>query len=221
MSDQPAPDTTVVIADDHPIVRQGVRNLLQSMPRFVVVGEAADGLEAVDVVLAARPDIVVMDLSMPKLDGIEATRRLVSALPSLGVLVLTMFEDDESLFAALRAGARCYVLKGSPQPDMERALIGCARGDAVFGPTVAQRVLRFFDQAPAGQPTEPFPELTDRERTVLDLISRGATNAAIAERLDISPKTVRNHASNIFSKLHVAGRSEAIIKARDEGIGRS
>ena len=221
MTEPTAASTTVVIADDHPIMRQGMRNLLQAIPGFTVVGEAADGLEAIDVVLATRPDLVVMDLSMPKLDGIEATRRLVTAIPTLGVLVLTMFEDDDSLFAALRAGARCYVLKGSPQPDVERALIGCARGDAVFGPVVAQRVLKFFDQTPSRSTTEPFPELTDRERTVLDLISRGSTNAAIAARLDISTKTVRNHASNIFAKLHVTGRVEAIIKARNEGIGQA
>jgi DNA-binding NarL/FixJ family response regulator len=212
----PSP-TTVVIADDHPIVRQGMRSLLQSLAGFVVVGEASDGVEAVEVVLATRPDIVVMDLSMPRLDGIEATRQLIAALPDLGVLVLTMFEDDDSLFAALRAGARCYVLKGSPQPDVERALIGCARGDAVFGPIVAQRVIRFFDHSPA-RATEPFPELTDRERTVLDLIARGSSNSAIAARLDISTKTVRNHASNIFAKLHVAGRVEATIRARNEGL---
>ena len=220
MTEPTAPPTTVVIADDHPIVRQGMRNLLQSIPGFEVVGEAADGLEAVELVLATRPDVVVMDLSMPKLDGIEATRRLVAALPTLGVLVLTMFEDDDSLFAALRAGARCYVLKGSAQPDVERALIGCARGDAVFGPRVAQRVLQFFDQAPTRSAAEPFPELTDRERTVLDLMSRGSTNAEIAARLDISAKTVRNHASNIFTKLHVTGRVEAVIKARNEGVGQ-
>ena len=136
------------------------------------------------------------------------------------MLVLTMFDDDESLFAALRAGARGYILEGSAQADVERAITGCARGDAVFGSLIARRVLEFFDQAPAQATTEPFPRVTDRERTVLDLISRGSTNAAIAARLDISTKTVRNHASNVFAKLHVTGRAEAIIKARNEGLGR-
>jgi DNA-binding NarL/FixJ family response regulator len=221
MTDAMPPETTtIVIADDHPIVREGMHSLLRAMPGFEVVGEAEDGLQAIDVVLATRPHLVIMDLNMPKLDGIEATRQLVAALPTLGVLVLTMFDDDDSLFAALRAGARGYILKGSPQPDVQRAIIGCAHGDAVFGVLIARRVLEFFDRAPAHTASEPFPQLTDRERTVLDLISRGSSNAAIAARLDIAPKTVRNHASNIFEKLHVTGRAEAIVKARDEGFGR-
>lgn len=209
----------VVIADDHAVVRQGMRALLESL-RFEVVGEAPDGFEAVSVTVATRPDLVVMDLSMPGLDGIAATREIVSALPDVGVLVLTMFDDDDSLFAALRAGARGYVLKGSPQEDIERALVSCVRGDAVFGPAVAARVLRFFDGTPVPS-TEPFPELTAQERRVLDLIARGTSNAGIAAQLGIASKTVRNHASNIFAKLHVAGRSEAIIRARDHGLGRS
>jgi len=195
-----------------------MRALLESL-NFEVVGEAADGNDAISVTLRSKPDLVVMDLSMPGLDGIAATREIVAALPEVGVLVLTMFDDDDSLFAALRAGARDYVLKGSPQGDIERALVSCARGDAGFSPAVAARVLRFFDGT-ATQNTEPFPELTARERLILDLSARGTTNAGIAAQLDIATKTERNHASNIFAKLHVAGRSEAIIRARDNGLGR-
>jgi DNA-binding NarL/FixJ family response regulator len=216
----PSETTSVVIADDHPIVREGMQSLIRAMPGFEVVGEAEDGLQAIEVVLATRPHLVIMDLNMPKLDGIEATRQLVTALPTLGVLVVTMFDDDDSLFAALRAGARGYILKGSSHPDVVRAITGCARGDAVFGALIARRVLEYFDRAVARTTSEPFPQLTDRERTVLDLISRGSSNAAIAARLDIAPKTVRNYASNIFEKLHVTGRGEAIVKARDEGFGR-
>lgn len=220
MRDDTAAATRVVVADDHPVVRQGLGSLLAALDGFELVGEAADGSEAISVVARTNPDLVVMDLSMPGFDGIEATRRIVEAHPSISVLVLTMFDDDESLFAALRAGAQGYILKGSPQPDVERALVSCANGDAVFGPSIANRVLRYFDSTP--QPVDdPFPELTDRERSILDLIARGSSNAAIADRLGITTKTVRNHSCSIFAKLHVAGRSEAIIRARDEGMGLS
>jgi DNA-binding NarL/FixJ family response regulator len=211
--------TRVVVADDHQVVRAGMRSLLEAID-FEVVGEAATGRDAVRIVLQTRPDLVVMDLKMPQLDGIAATAEITAAMPEVGVVVLTMFDDDDSLFAALRAGARGYVLKGAERDDVERALVSCARGDAVFGPAVAARVIRFFEQ-PVTATSGPFPELTNQELRILDLIARGTTNAAIAERLGIAPKTVRNHASSIFSKLHVANRSEAIVRARDEGLGRA
>jgi DNA-binding NarL/FixJ family response regulator len=209
----------VVIADDHGIVREGLRNLIDSMEGFEVVGEAMDGAEAVELARELQPDLVVMDLNMPGENGIAATRRIVELHPSTGILVLTMFDDDHSLFEALQAGARAYVLKGAARADLERALISCAHGEAVFGPEVASRVLRHFEQSATVGPS--FPELTHRERKVLDLIARGTSTAAIAAQLDISPKTVRNHTSNIFTKLHVSSRAEAIIRARDGGLGAS
>jgi DNA-binding NarL/FixJ family response regulator len=209
--------TRVVIADDHPLVRQGLTTLLGAMDGFEIVGEAADGRTAIHLVTEHEPDVVVMDLNMPGLDGIEATRRIATNHPGTAVLVLTMFDDDDSLFSALRAGARGYVLKGSPQEDVQRALVGCARGDAVFGPAIASRVLDWF-AAPAR--TGPvFPELTSREREVLELVARGVPNQAISERLGVALKTVRNHLSNIFTKLHVSDRAEAIARAREEGLG--
>lgn len=210
--------TRVVIADDHPIVREGLRTLLQSLSGFEIVAEALNGRDAVAAVATHLPDVVVMDLNMPELDGIEATRQIVAAHPNIGVLVLTMFDDDDSLFSALKAGARGYILKGAPQVDVERALVGCARGDAIFGPAVATRVLQFF--ATRGDRSRgPFPDLTDREHQVLELIAKGVSNPAIAERLGINTKTVRNHVSNIFTKLHVTDRAQAIVRARDQGLG--
>ena len=214
-------EVRVVVADDHPVVRQGLVTLLGSLPGVVVVGEAADGLEAVSLGERHQPDVIVMDLNMPGIDGIEATRRVVAGNPHTGVLVLTMFDDDASLFAALRAGARGYILKGADQADITRALAACARGEAIFGPAVAVRVLDFFaggtDDDKAAAPA--FPELTAREREILELIAGGANNARIAQRLGLSVKTVRNHSSNIFTKLHVTDRAQAIIKARDQGLG--
>ncbi len=209
----------VVVADDHPVVRQGLVTLLRSLGGVEVIGEATDGLEAVALCERHQPDVVVMDLNMPGVDGIEATRRVVAANPHIGVLVLTMFDDDASLFAALRAGARGYVLKGADQADIARAIAACARGEAIFGPVVAARVLEHFvgiAQAPAAP---AFPELTDREREILEHIAGGANNARIAQHFGISVKTVRNHSSNIFAKLHVSDRAQAIIVARDKGLG--
>lgn len=217
MSD--AEGTRVVVADDHPVVRQGLVTLLRSLPGVDVVGEAADGVEAIDLCERLQPDVVVMDLNMPILDGIEATRRVVAANPHVGVLVLTMFDDDASVFAALRAGARGYVLKGAEQADIARAIAACARGEAIFGPPVAGRVLEFFAGAARAPDRSAFPELTGREREILERIASGANNARIAQQLGLSVKTVRNHSSNIFTKLHVTDRAQAIIRARDEGIG--
>ncbi|NUW39830.1 response regulator [Nonomuraea rhodomycinica] len=208
----------IVLADDHPVVRSGLRALLDSISGLTVVAEAADGHAAVREAVARKPDVLVMDIRMPHLDGIEATRRIAQAAPGVAVLMLTMYEDDDSVFSAMRAGARGYLLKGAQQDEIARAIHAVAGGQAIFGPGVARRVLGFFAAPPVVQ--EPFPELTDREREVLDLIAAGRPNGEIARRLAIAPKTVANHISSIFTKLQVADRAEAIIRARDAGLGR-
>ncbi len=181
-----------------------------------MVGEAATGEEAIARAEELRPDVILMDLQMPGLNGIEATRHILQTSPHIGIIVVTMFEDDASVFAAMRAGARGYVLKGTDQEEMLRAIRAVARGEALFGPAVARRLAVFFSRS--GKPGA-FPELTDREREVLDLIARGYDNRRIARKLAITPKTVRNHVSNIFSKLQVASRAEAILRARQAGLG--
>jgi DNA-binding NarL/FixJ family response regulator len=210
----------VFLLDDHEVVREGIRQLLQSDEEIEVVGEATTGREAVDRAAETQPDVIVMDVQMPELNGIEATRQIARADPSVGVLMLTMFEDDDSVFAAMRAGARGYVLKGADQAEIRRAIEALADGEAIFGPAVAQRVMRFFAGATSLSPT-PFPDLTDREREVLELVARGLSNAEIQRRLVVSPKTVRNHVSNILGKLQVADRSQAIVRARQAGLGRT
>jgi DNA-binding NarL/FixJ family response regulator len=207
----------VVLADDHPVVRDGLRSLLGSLPGVELVGEAATGREAVREAVLHRPDVVVMDLHMPDLDGIAATREIVRAVPAAAVLVLTMYDDDDSVFAAMRAGARGYLLKGAGQAEIMGAIRAVAAGQAIFGPGVAARVLGYFAAPP--RPDVPFPELTAREREVLDLIAAGQTNAAVAARLGLAAKTVANHVSTIFTKLQVAGRAEAIAVARRGGLG--
>ena len=210
--------TRVVIADDHPLVRAGLRAALAPLEEVEVVAEAATGQTAVREAVLHRPDVVVMDLQMPDLSGIEATRELRRAVPSASVLVLTMFEDDDSIFAAMRAGARGYVLKGAEPAEIARAITAVAAGEAIFGPAVAARVLTFF--ATPSPPPAPFPELTARERQVLDLLAAGRSNHQIAERLGLSGKTVANHVSAIFGKLQVADRTQAVLRARDAGLGR-
>jgi DNA-binding NarL/FixJ family response regulator len=210
----------VLIADDHPIVRDGLRLLLGSLPDVEVVGEAATGAEAVTTAATLEPDVVVMDLHMPELNGIEATRRLVRAHPDLGVLVLTMFDDDDSDFAAMRAGARGYLLKDGDQTEIVRAVRAVASGEAIFGPAVATRMLGYFAAAKPAAVLPAFPELTEREREVLELIAQGLSNTEITRQLVVSPKTVRNHISNIFAKLQVADRAQAIVRAREAGLGR-
>lgn len=211
----------VLVADDHPLFRTGLRMALDHTDGIQVVGEAATGLEVVQLAEELRPDVVVMDLDLPELHGVEATRRVVTRCPSVGVLVLTMFGDDDSVFAAMRAGARGYLLKGSDQAEIVRAVRAVAAGEALFGPSVAERIVEFFSRPrPPGAPP-PFPQLSAREREVLDLVAAGRSNQAIASRLVLSHKTVRNHLSNIFSKLQVADRSEAIVRAREAGLGRS
>lgn len=209
----------VLVADDHPIVRTGLSALLASLDGIEVAAVATTGREAVDKALATRPDVAIIDLKMPDLDGFGAIREIARVAPQVGVLVLTMFDDDASVFAAMRAGASGYLVKGAEQEEIELAIRAVARGEAIFGPGVASRVLGFLSGPPetAGR----FPELTDRERQVLDLLASGLTNSAIGRRLGIASKTVANNASSIFAKLQVADRTEAIIRARDAGLGRS
>jgi DNA-binding NarL/FixJ family response regulator len=207
----------VLIADDHPMFRKGLRGLLESVSGIEVVGEAIDGDEAIGLTEHLQPDVVLMDINMPGVNGIEATRRILHVDPSVGVLVLTMYEDDDSVFAAMRAGARGYLLKGVDQVEVLRAINAVSSGEAIFSPSIARRLIHYFSTLE--QTTSPvFPELTDREREILILIAQGHTNSAIAEKLVLSPKTVRNHVSTIFSKLQVASRAEAIIRARDAGL---
>jgi DNA-binding NarL/FixJ family response regulator len=211
---------TVLIADDHPLMRDGLRALIASLPDIEVVAEAADGDAARRETQLTRPDVVVMDLRMPGTNGVDATRAILRSVPATRVLVLTMFEDDDSVFAAMRAGASGYLVKGAQQDEIVRAIRSVAAGQAIFGPTVARRIIDFF--AGAGHPgsvSNPFPDLTGREREVLNLIAAGRSNAAIARDLVISPKTVSNHISAIFAKLQVADRAEAIIRARQAGLG--
>lgn len=210
----------VLVVDDHPLYREGLVTAISTMPGKDVVGEAADGAEAARLADELVPDVIVMDLHMPVLNGVEATRRVTEQHPEIAVLVLTMLENDESVFAAVRAGARGYLLKGADRAEIGRALDGVSHGEVVFSAAIAGRVLSYFAAGRAGPEVAPFPELTDREREVLDLVARGLTNAAIARQLVVSDKTVRNHVSNVFTKLHVAGRAEAVARARDAGLGQ-
>ena len=205
----------LLIADDHPAFRAGLRLLLESLTdlEVTVVAEAASGEQALEAAIELSPDIIVMDLQMPGLGGIETTRRVVRAAPHVRVLVLTMFDDDNSVFAALRAGAHGYVLKGAGQEQLARAIRAVSAGESIFSPAIAKRVLQVFAQT--GPRPLAFPELTKREREVLDLIARGLSNPDITRQLVLSPKTVRNHVSNVFSKLQVADRAQAIARARE------
>ncbi len=213
----------VLIADDHPLFRSGLRALLGAVPDTTVASEATTGEEAVALATELQPDVVVMDLQMPGISGIDATRRILGQSPRVGVLVVTMFEDDYSVFAAMRAGAKGYVLKDTDEDDILHAIRAVGRGEAIFSPAVARRVIDFLAGTRAeverAVPARTFPELTTREREVLDLIAQGLSNPEIAARLYLSPKTVRNHISNIFAKLQVADRAQAIVRAREAGLG--
>lgn len=209
--------TRILVADDHPAFRTGLQQMLQDVPDLEVVGEAETGAQAVELTQQLAPDVVVMDLRMPGIDGIEATRRLQDVAPSAAVIVLTMFEDDDSVYAAMRAGALGYLLKGSQQDEIVRAIRAVAAGEAIFGPEIARRVIAHFSTG-AGSAKQAFPGLTEREREILEKIAGGLGNATIAHELSISLKTVRNHVSNIFTKLQVSDRSAAIVKAREAGI---
>jgi DNA-binding NarL/FixJ family response regulator len=210
----------ILIADDHTLFRDGLSAVLNSISDTEVVGEAATGDEAIAQASLLQPDVVLMDIQMPGVNGIEATRRIVGTSPHIGVIIVTMFEDDDSVFSAMRAGARGYVLKGADQIEMLRVIRAVARGEALFGPGIAARLMSFFDAPSRATPEEIFPELTEREREVLHLIAQGYNNSEIASHLVLSPKTIRNHVSNIFSKLQVADRSQAIVRAREAGLGR-
>ena len=214
----------IAIADDHPVFRFGLRALLNAMPDTEVVGEVTSGEDALALAGSLEPDVILMDINMPGMNGIEATRRICQTNPDVRILIVTMLEDD-SVFAAMRAGARGYVVKGAEPAEVLRAIRAVADGEAIFSPGIAERLIHYFAAPPAvaaalTQPAEPaFPDLTEREREVLGLIAQGLTNSAIAERLVLSPKTVRNYITEIFSKLQVADRAQAIIRARNAGLG--
>ncbi len=207
----------VLLADDHPVYRDGLRLTLDGWEDAVLVGEATDGDEVVSLAARLAPDVVLMDLQMPGSSGVEATRAIVERDPSVAVLVLTMFDDDDLVLAAIRAGARGYLLKGATRDELRRAILAAGSGEAIFGPKVAARLsVLVGDPSRAGR---PFPDLTQREREVLELVAQGRVNPDIARRLGISDKTVRNHVSTILAKLEVLGRSEAIVRARQAGMG--
>jgi len=213
------PPLRVVVADDHPLFREGVRTVLGADPAMDVVGEVANGVDAVAIVADLQPDVVIMDLHMPALNGIEATRQIVAASPNVGVLILTMFEDDDSVFAAMKAGARGYLLKEGRPDQIVIGVRAVGGGETIFGAPVAKRIMQFFTQPEGRRAMPAFPQLTDRERDVLERVARGANNESIARELYLSHKTIRNHVSNIFAKLHVADRAEAIVRAREAGLG--
>jgi DNA-binding NarL/FixJ family response regulator len=216
MTDRPL---RLVIVDDHALFRRGVRALISTLPGLEVVAEAADGTAAVDIVRQHDPDLVLMDLQMPGGGGLAAIRAIISERPEMNILVVTMYEDDESVFAAMRAGARGYVLKDMDGDDFARAVLSVARGDAIFSRGIAARMITFFAQPAAA--ASPFPNLTSSEREVLASMSRGLNNSAIAQELHLAPKTVRNYISSIFRKLAVADRSQAIVRAREAGLEQS
>ncbi len=211
----------VVLADDHPVVRSGLRTLIGTIDGLEVVGEATDGESAVREVQILQPDVVLMDVRMPGIDGVEATRRIRASAPGTAVLILTMYDDDATVFTAMQAGARGYLLKGAEQEEIVGAIRAVVAGQAIFGPGVAARVLGYFASASARAPVpEPFPQLSEREREILALLAEGRRTSDIAERLFLSPKTVSNHLTSIFAKLEVADRAAAIVAARDGGLGR-
>lgn len=208
----------ILIADDHPVFRFGLRALLESQPDMVVLAEAESGEESVRLTQSLRPDVVLMDVNMPGLNGIEATRRIAAGASETAILIITMFDDD-TVFMAMQAGARGYLLKGAQGHETLRAIRAVADGDVIFSPGVAEQMMAYFARGMKATPDAPFPDLTPREREILELLAQGLTNTAIAEKLVLSPKTIRNQVSNIFSKLQVATRSEAIVKAREAGLG--
>jgi DNA-binding NarL/FixJ family response regulator len=209
----------VVLADDHTVFRDGLKLLFASASDIEIIAEASTGNEVINMSIEMQPNVVLMDIQMPQINGIEATRQIVEKSPKVGILMLTMFEDEDSVFAAMRAGARGYVLKGADKAVMLRAVRGIANGELLFSPEIAARMMSFFAALKPRVTPETFPELTDREREILHLIARGDTNDTIALNLGISPKTVRNHVSNIFNKLQVADRVQAAIRAREAGFG--
>jgi DNA-binding NarL/FixJ family response regulator len=216
---EPVAPIRVVVADDHPIFREGLVATLSRRPDVEVVGEAADGQAALEAIAEHQPDVVLMDLRMPGLGGLEATRQISANNPGTSVVVLTMNDDDDSLFAALRAGARGYVLKEAGRDEVYRAVVAVAQGDAVFAGPAADRLRQFFSTAPALGTPAAFPGLTPREREILDLVARGLDNASIARRLFLSDKTVRNSVSAVVRKIGASTRAEAVVLARQQGLG--
>jgi DNA-binding NarL/FixJ family response regulator len=210
----------VLIADDHPLFRSGMGALLAADPDTEVAGEATTGDEAIALAAVLQPDMILMDIQMPGVSGIEATRRIVHTSPHIRILIVTMFEDDHSVFTAMRAGARGYVLKGARPEEMLRAIQAVGSGEAIFSPAIATRMLDFFGNLQPAAFPQALPELTEREREILDLIAQGQSNASIAKRLVLSPKTISNYVSNIFSKLQVADRAQAMLRAREAGLGQ-
>lgn len=208
----------ILVVDDHDEFRSGLEAMLSLADSVELVGTSANGRDAVRVALELQPDVVLMDLNMPGLNGIEATQQIVSSSPHIGVLVLTMLENDESVFSAIRAGARGYLLKGARRGEILRSIEAVGAGEVIFGPTIAGRVTSYFLEAGTSRPRDVFPELTDREREILQLMAAGKDNSEIARSLGVSTKTVRNHASNIFAKLQVAHRAQAIVLARESGL---
>jgi DNA-binding NarL/FixJ family response regulator len=209
----------ILLADDHTLFRNGMQALLGLYPDIQVVGEASTGEEAILKSEELQPDIILMDIRMPGINGIEATRRIIHTSPNICIIIVTMFEDDDSIFSALRAGARGYILKDANKEEVLRVIRAVASGDSSFSPEIAKRMMHFFSRLQPA-PGQMFPELTRREREILDLIARGENNAGISQHLVLSPHTVRNHISNIFSKLQIANRAEAIIRAREAGLGQ-
>lgn len=222
----PEQSIQILIADDHPVFRFGLRALLEAQTDMVVVGEADSGETAVTLAQSLKPNVVLMDINMPGINGIEATKQIAARLPETAVLIITMFDDD-TVFTAMQAGARGYLLKGAQGDETLRAIRAVANGEVIFSPGVAEQMMAFFMKGGRETATmdsaeaDPFPELTPRERDILELLAQGLTNTAIAEKLVLSPKTIRNQVSNIFSKLQVASRSEAIVKAREAGLGKA
>lgn len=215
----------VLIADDHVFYREGVRALLSNIPEISVVAEASNGEEAILKAAELKPDVILMDLKMPGINGIEATRRISQTQTSIGILVITMFDDDDSVFAAMRAGAHGYLLKDADRDDLVRAITAIQKGEAIFSPAIAARMIQYFTASPArqssnkkGQPDE-FAGLTERELEILDLIAQGHNNMVIANKLSLSIKTVQNYVSSILTKLQVADRAQAIVRAREAGFG--
>jgi DNA-binding NarL/FixJ family response regulator len=213
----------LLIADDHLFYREGVRTLLAPLSEFLIAGEATSGEEVITLAREKQPDVILMDIKMPGVNGIEATRQILETQPTIKVLIVTMFDDDESVFAAMRAGARGYLLKDADREELVRAIMAVNEGGAIFGSAIAERMITYFTglprQAASSFSPQAFPELTNREREILHLIAQGRTNAAIATYFSLSLKTVQNHVGNILSKLQVANRAEAIIRARDAGLG--
>ena len=213
----------VLIADDHVFYREGVRALLNNSPEITVVGEASNGDEVIAKAAELNPTVILMDLKMPGINGIEATRKITAAQSTIGVLVITMFDDDDSVFAAMRAGARGYLLKDADKDELVRAIVAVERGEAIFSPAIAQRMIQYFTVSSGhpvpSQKSKDFPELTERELEILDFIAQGHNNAVIANKLSLSIKTVQNYVSSILTKLQVADRAQAIVRAREAGFG--